>query len=110
MDKASAGGYYRKTLGKTADGRLVVQDYYHDGGKPQTAPVILKKGANPHSFANDINDSKTVWYRKDGSIEAVQEFKDGTPHQPQPLLPERHPCPWKATPQHRKRRSVQCRR
>lgn len=79
VDKASAGGYYRKTLGKTADGRLVVQDYYQDGDKPQAAPVILKKGANPHSFANDINDSKTVWYRKDGSIEAVQEFKDGTP-------------------------------
>ena len=79
VDKATAGGYYRKTLGKTADGRLVVQDYYQDGDKPQSAPVILKKDANPHSFANDINDSKTVWYRKDGSIEAVQDFKDGTP-------------------------------
>lgn len=79
VDKATAGGYYRKTLGKTADGRLVVQDYYQDGDKPQAAPVILKKDANPHSFANDINDSKTVWYRKDGSIEAVQDFKDGIP-------------------------------
>ena len=45
VDQATAGGYYRKALGKTADGRLVVQDYYQDSGKPQTAPFILKKTA-----------------------------------------------------------------
>lgn len=78
-DKAAAGGYYRKTLGKTADGRLVVQDYYQDGDKPQTAPVILKKGADPRNFASDkVNDSKTVWYRKDGSVKVIQDFKKGT--------------------------------
>ena len=78
-DQASAGGYYRKSLGKTADGRLVVQDYYQDSGKPQTAPFILKENANPHDFSGDNSDSKTVWYRKDGSLDAIQDYRDGKP-------------------------------
>ena len=102
VDKATAGGYYRKTLGKTADGRLVVQDYYQDGDKPQAAPVILKKGANPHSFANDINDSKTVWYRKDGSIEPYKTLKTVFPPAATATT-KKVSSPWKATPQHRKK-------
>ena len=78
-EKASAGGYYRKSLGKTADGRLVVQDYYQDSGKPQTAPFILKENANPHDFSGDNSDSKTVWYRRDGSLDAIQDYRDGKP-------------------------------
>ena len=75
--QATPGGYYRKTLGNTADGRRVVQDYYQDNNAPQTAPFILKKDANPHDFNSDNAASKTVWYRKDGSIEAMQDYRDG---------------------------------
>ena len=78
-DQASAGGYYRKSLGKTADGRLVVQDYYQDSGKPQTAPFILKEDYDPHDFNGESSDSKTVWYRKDGSLDAIQDYRDGKP-------------------------------
>ncbi len=77
VDQASAGGYYRKALGKTADGRLVVQDYYQDSGKPQTAPFILKKNSDPHDFDSDSSDSKTVWYREDGSVQSIQDYRDG---------------------------------
>ena len=76
---ASTGGYYRKALGKTADGRRVVQDYYQDSNTPQTAPFILKKDADPHNFENDTADSSVIWYRKDGSTYAVQTFKNGEP-------------------------------
>ena len=76
---ASPGGYYRKALGKTADGRRVVQDYYQDSNTPQTAPFILKKDADPHNFENDTADSSVIWYRKDGSTYAVQTFKNGEP-------------------------------
>ena len=75
--QATPGGYYRKTLGNTADGSRVVQDYYQDSNAPQTAPFFLKKDANPHDFNSDNAASKTVWYRKDGSIEAVQDYRDG---------------------------------
>ena len=77
VDQATAGGYYRKALGKTADGRLVVQDYYQDSGKPQTAPFILKKNSDPHDFDSDNSDSKTVWYREDGSVQSIQDYRDG---------------------------------
>ena len=78
--QATPGGYYRKTLGNTADGSRVVQDYYQDSNAPQTAPFILKKDANPHDFNSDNAASKTVWYRKDGSVEAVQDYRDGSPY------------------------------
>lgn len=78
-ETASPGGYYRKALGKTADGRRVVQDYYQDSNTPQTAPFILKKDADPHNFENDTADSSVIWYRKDGSTYAVQTFKNGEP-------------------------------
>ena len=76
-ETASPGGYYRKALGQTADGRRVVQDYHQDNNAPQTAPFILKNDSDPHDFNSDNADSKTVWYRKDGSIEAVQDYRDG---------------------------------
>ena len=76
-ETASPGGYYRKALGQTADGRRVVQDYHQDTNTPQTAPFILKNDSDPHDFNSDNADSKTVWYRKDGSIEAVQDYRDG---------------------------------
>lgn len=77
VDKATAGGYYRKSLGSTADGRLVIQDYYQDNGAPQTAPLILKKDADPHGFDSSAGDSRIVWYRADGSILATQDYKGG---------------------------------
>ena len=72
-----SGGYYRKTLGNTADGRRVVQDYYQDSDTPQTAPFTLKKDANPADFSTAAVDGKIVWYRKDGSIRAIQRYKNG---------------------------------
>ena len=75
--KPVSGGYYRKTLGNTTDGRRVVQDYYQDSDTPQTAPFTLKKDANPADFSTAAVDGKIVWYRKDGSIRAIQQYKNG---------------------------------
>ena len=61
VNKATAGGYYRVVLGKTADGRDVIQDYYQDNGKPQTAPIILKKDAKLQDFDSGMSDSRIVW-------------------------------------------------
>ena len=77
VNKAAAGGYYRVVLGKTADGRDVIQDYYQDNGKPQTAPIILKKDAKLHDFDSGMSDSRIVWYREDGSVLATQDYKGG---------------------------------
>ena len=75
--RAVSGGYIRKILGKTADGRLVVQDYYQHSGTPQTAPLTLQKDADPADFSPAAVDGKIVWYRKDGSIRAIQRYKNG---------------------------------
>ena len=78
-ETASPGGYYRKALGKTADGRRVVQDYYQDSNTPQTAPFTLKKDADPRDYTTGAVDGKITWYRPDGSILAIQQYRNGAP-------------------------------
>lgn len=69
-------GYYRKELGKTADGRLVVQHFYQNSDKPASAPFLLKKDAAPDSGMENA-DGKIVQYQKDGSIFAIETRCDG---------------------------------
>lgn len=76
-EQASAGGFYREILGQTADGRLVVQDFYQDIAKRQTAPFVLTAGAELKDFSTDVMDSKGVWYRPDGSLFYLQDYRNG---------------------------------
>ena len=76
-EQASAGGFYRDIIGKTADGRLVAQDFYQDIGKPQTAPFVLVSGADIKDFSDQAMDSRGVWYRPDGSLYQVQDYRAG---------------------------------
>ncbi|MDO4693838.1 MAG: hypothetical protein Q4A62_04310 [Eikenella sp.] len=76
-EQAAAGGFYREILGRTADGRLVVQDFYQDIAKRQTAPFVLSAGAEPKDFSTDVMDSKGVWYRPDGSLFYLQDYRNG---------------------------------
>lgn len=69
-------GYYREVLGKTADGRALVQHFYQNSGKPATAPFLLRPGAAPDSGLENA-DGKVVHYQKDGAIFAVQTWRDG---------------------------------
>ena len=39
--KPAKGGYYRMLLGRTAEGRAVIQDFYQDNGMRQISPVII---------------------------------------------------------------------
>ena len=75
-DKPVKDGYYRKELGKTADGRLVVQHFYQNSDKPASAPFLLKKDAAPYNGMENA-DGKIVQYQKDDSIFAVETRRDG---------------------------------
>lgn len=77
VETAAPGGYYRKVLGKTADGRLAVQDFYQDNDQAQTEISLLVKDADPSDFSFDPVDSKTVWYRPDGSIKFIADMQAG---------------------------------
>lgn len=76
-EKPVQDGYYRKVLGKTADGRTVVQDFYQDSDKPQIAPSILRQGAAEDDFSGDLSDSTLVHYNRDGSVSAIVPLQDG---------------------------------
>ena len=70
---------YRTILGETADGRLVIQDYYRNSDRPRTAPYILNRYGAPQDPTAINADSKLVWYRQNGSVYAIQHYHDGQP-------------------------------
>ena len=74
-----ANNGHRKILGETADGRLVIQDYYQNSGRPRTAPYILNRYGDPQATLVINADSKLVWYNQDGSVYAIQHYHDGQP-------------------------------
>ena len=73
-----ANNGHRKILGETADGRLVLQDYYPKSDRPRTAPYILNRYGDPQILTINA-DSKLVWYNQDGSVYAIQHYHDGQP-------------------------------
>ena len=73
-----ANNGHRKILGETADGRLVLQDYYPKSDRPRTAPYILNRYGDPQILIINA-DSKLVWYNQDGSVYAIQHYHDGQP-------------------------------
>ena len=74
-----ANNGHRKILGETADGRLVIQDYYRNSDRPRTAPYILNRYGDPQDPTAINADSKLVWYNQDGSVYAIQHYHDGQP-------------------------------
>lgn len=68
--KATAGGYYRKLLGHTAEGYAVVQDFYQDSQTKQTNAIIIPDEANIDSFNVIVTEGRTIWYTPKG--DAVQ--------------------------------------
>ena len=74
-----ANNGHRKILGETADGRLVIQDYYKNSDRPRTAPYILNRYGDPQATLIINADSKLVWYNQDGSVYAIQHYHDGQP-------------------------------
>ena len=74
-----ANNGHRKILGETADGRLVIQDYYKKSDRPRTAPYILNRYGDPQATLIITADSKLVWHNQDGSVYAIQHYHDGQP-------------------------------
>lgn len=83
-DKPTSDGYYRNILGVTADGRTVAQDFYTSHA-PQTAPFILKQGADESNFENHVIEGDIIWFDELGNIEQtfshdsewISFFKEG---------------------------------
>ncbi len=76
-DKPAAGGFYREVLGTLPDGRMVVQDFYQDSGKPQIMPAILKQGADVKNFSAEVNDGLVVWLSEDGAVVSASDTSQG---------------------------------
>ena len=75
--QASAGGFYRMLLGRTADGKAVVQDFYQDSKTKQIDPVVIPDDKDLKNFdASSAADGRMVWYTPEGEVKAFQDIKN----------------------------------
>ena len=77
--KPAKGGYYRMLLGRTAEGRAVVQDFYQDNGARQSSPFIItddKKLKLADPFDIGLNGKMAVYSRK-GRLQRINHYKNG---------------------------------
>lgn len=76
QDSAQKDGFYREILGQDEQGRSVAQDFYSDGGRPQSAPFVLRAGQEKN-FSASSAEGLIVAFAKDGKLVQMAAFKDG---------------------------------
>lgn len=76
--RPTKNGFYREIIGRTADGRLVVQDFYQNDDVPFTSPYIAAKDAKLRIFG-DVSaiDSRVAWYAPNGSLLKMAVYANG---------------------------------
>lgn len=76
--RPTKNGFYREIIGKTGDGRRVVQDFYQNNDVPFTSPYIAIKDAKLKIFG-DVSaiDSRVAWYAPDGSLLKMAVYDKG---------------------------------
>ena len=91
----SINGYMRKYLGKTAEGKSVLQDFYAINGKPQTSPFVLFDDAG-------LEDWNSLQYTE-GDIVLQRRWHTVCPRHlnSRPIRGQQHPIPrqWQSLPQ-----------
>ncbi|OAM30065.1 MULTISPECIES: hypothetical protein [Eikenella] len=76
-ERAMPGGYYRILLGRTAEGRAVVQDFYQDSRTKQISPVIIGKDSELKNFNSEVIEGLVVWYTPEGRLTNFSEIHNG---------------------------------
>lgn len=77
-DKPQKGGYFRKVLGKTTNGKWVVEDFYQDSQTKRTNPKILSDKDLRNFVASKSNGiGLVVVYYPDGTVMGIQPYQDG---------------------------------
>ena len=77
VPEASAGGFYRMLIGRTADGKAVVQDFYQDSKTKQIDPVVIPNEKDLKNFDSLVaGDGRMVWYTPTGEALKFQDIKN----------------------------------
>ena len=77
--KPAKGGYYRMLLGRTAEGRAVIQDFYQDNGARQISPVIIPDDTKLKlSTPLEIGlNGKMAFYSRKGRLQSIGLYENG---------------------------------
>lgn len=76
-EHAMRGGYYRVLLGRTAEGKPVVQDFYQDSQTKQINPVVIGKDSDLKNFSSEIIEGLVAWYTPEGRLTNFAEMRGG---------------------------------
>ena len=71
------GGFYRALIGRTADGKAIIQDYYQDVSRKKIDPVILNDASQMGNFDALITTGIMTWYTPTGEAVSFMELENG---------------------------------
>lgn len=66
--RPAKGGFYREILGKTADGNLVIQDFFQDSGTKQIDPAVISVKNEKNFNSSAVVDGILTFYSEDGKV------------------------------------------
>ena len=70
-------GFYRTLLGRDAQGRAVIQDYYQDSRTKQIDPVVIPNEKDINNFNANVAEGFTTWYSPTGEVTEFVEINNG---------------------------------
>ncbi|EGY52757.1 hypothetical protein [Neisseria shayeganii] len=71
------GGYYRMLLGRNADGKAVVQDFYQDSQTKQINAVVVPDDKDLQNFDVAVTEGRTIWYTPEGRVTNFVDIQNG---------------------------------
>ena len=77
VEQPAAGGYYRMLVGRTADGKAVVQDFYQDSKTKQIAPAVVPDEKEIRNFSSGVAEGRIVWYSPEGEATNFADIHNG---------------------------------
>lgn len=70
-------GYYRTLVGRDADGRFLVQDFYQKTKTPQSSPIWIKDPMGLFSFDSRYVSGPVTLYFPNGKVSYSGTYEDG---------------------------------
>ncbi|MDO4693597.1 MAG: hypothetical protein Q4A62_03085 [Eikenella sp.] len=71
------GGYYRMLLGRNAEGKAVVQDFYQDSQSKQINAVVIPDDKDLQNFDVAASEGRTIWYTPEGRVTNFVDIQNG---------------------------------
>ena len=77
MSYADGEGYFRLQVGRTMDGKTVIQDFYQNTRTKQIDPIAVRDQSDANVFYTKAWTGLNTWYASTGELKFFAEYEQG---------------------------------